>query len=89
MVIWSSGHLVIWSFGHLRGGFLILDEPTEGIQPNDVHQIGDAILALNQPSTKGNTDTTSSVVDEIVEAIVKVNQDWGVTVLLVDAHLRV
>lgn len=28
--------------------FLILDEPTEGIQPNIVHEIGDVILNLNQ-----------------------------------------
>ncbi len=27
---------------------LILDEPTEGIQPNVVHEIGDVILALNR-----------------------------------------
>lgn len=27
---------------------LILDEPTEGIQPNIVHQIGDILLALNE-----------------------------------------
>ena len=27
---------------------LILDEPTEGIQPNIVHEIGDIILRLNQ-----------------------------------------
>ena len=26
---------------------LILDEPTEGIQPNIVHEIGDVILRLN------------------------------------------
>ena len=26
---------------------LILDEPTEGIQPNIVHEIGDIILRLN------------------------------------------
>jgi urea transport system ATP-binding protein len=29
---------------------LILDEPTEGIQPNIVHEIGDVILRLNQES---------------------------------------
>ena len=29
---------------------LILDEPTEGIQPNIVHEIGDIILRLNQES---------------------------------------
>ena len=28
--------------------FLILDEPTEGIQPNVVHEIGDVILRLNE-----------------------------------------
>jgi len=27
---------------------LILDEPTEGIQPNLVHQIGDVLIALNR-----------------------------------------
>ena len=27
---------------------LILDEPTEGIQPNIVHEIGDIIRKLNQ-----------------------------------------
>jgi len=27
---------------------LILDEPTEGIQPNIVHEIGDIILKLNR-----------------------------------------
>ena len=32
----------------LRPRLLILDEPTEGIQPNVVRQIGDVILDLNQ-----------------------------------------
>ena len=27
---------------------MILDEPTEGIQPNIVHEIGDIIIRLNQ-----------------------------------------
>ncbi len=31
----------------LEPRLLILDEPTEGIQPNIVHEIGDAILRLN------------------------------------------
>jgi len=31
----------------LEPKLLILDEPTEGIQPNIVHEIGDIILALN------------------------------------------
>ena len=29
---------------------LILDEPTEGIQPNIAHEIGDILLRLNQES---------------------------------------
>ncbi len=32
----------------LEPSLLILDEPTEGIQPNLVHQIGDILLALNR-----------------------------------------
>jgi urea transport system ATP-binding protein len=32
----------------LNPALLILDEPTEGIQPNIVHEIGDIILRLNQ-----------------------------------------
>ncbi|MEO8482675.1 MAG: urea ABC transporter ATP-binding subunit UrtE [Acidobacteriota bacterium] len=32
----------------LEPSLLILDEPTEGIQPNIVHEIGDVLLRLNQ-----------------------------------------
>jgi urea transport system ATP-binding protein len=46
----------------LEPSLLILDEPTEGIQPNIVHEIGDVILRLNQ--------------------------EKGVTVLLVEQQLR-
>ncbi len=34
----------------LEPSVLILDEPTEGIQPNIVHEIGDIILKLNEES---------------------------------------
>ena len=34
----------------LEPTLLILDEPTEGIQPNIVHEIGDVILSLNRDS---------------------------------------
>jgi urea transport system ATP-binding protein len=34
----------------LEPKLLILDEPTEGIQPNIVHEIGDIILRLNRES---------------------------------------
>jgi urea transport system ATP-binding protein len=32
----------------IEPSLLILDEPTEGIQPNIVHEIGDIILKLNE-----------------------------------------
>jgi urea transport system ATP-binding protein len=32
----------------LEPSLLILDEPTEGIQPNIVHEIGDVVLRLNR-----------------------------------------
>ena len=32
----------------LEPKLLILDEPTEGIQPNIVHEIGDIIMRLNK-----------------------------------------
>jgi urea transport system ATP-binding protein len=32
----------------LQPSLLILDEPTEGIQPNLVHEIGDVLLRLNR-----------------------------------------
>ncbi len=32
----------------LNPTLLILDEPTEGIQPNVVHEIGDVLLRLNR-----------------------------------------
>ena len=35
----------------LQPKLLILDEPTEGIQPNIVHEIGDIILKLNSESS--------------------------------------
>jgi urea transport system ATP-binding protein len=60
--------------------FLILDEPTEGIQPNIVHEIGDVIMQLNrQPQ--------SNVVQEILDAIQRLNRQEGMTVLLVEQKL--
>ena len=41
-------HLAIGRALVIDPKLLILDEPTEGIQPNIVHEIGDIILRLNQ-----------------------------------------
>ena len=47
----SGGQQQQLAFGRalvLEPKLLILDEPTEGIQPNIVHEIGDIVLKLNQ-----------------------------------------
>ena len=47
----SGGQLQQLAIGRaltLNPKLLILDEPTEGIQPNIVHEIGDIIIRLNQ-----------------------------------------
>ena len=46
----------------LNPGLLILDEPTEGIQPN--------------------------IVDDITKVIRRLNQEWGLTVLVVEQKLH-
>jgi len=49
----SGGQQQQLAFGRaliIEPKFLILDEPTEGIQPNIVHEIGDVILRLNKDS---------------------------------------
>jgi len=70
----------------LRPKLLILDEPTEGIQPNIVSEIGDVIVRLNRARGKEThfERREPSVADEIRDAIVRVNREMGVTVLLVE-----
>jgi urea transport system ATP-binding protein len=66
---------------------LILDEPTEGIQPNIVSDIGDVIIRLNRgrnlPTPPMNVEETG----EVHTAIKRINQELGVTVLLVEQKL--
>jgi len=62
----------------INPNFLILDEPTEGIQPNIVREIGDIISRLNREP---------DVADEINEAIGRINKEMGITVLLVEQKL--
>ncbi|MEE9345086.1 MAG: ABC transporter ATP-binding protein [Methylococcales bacterium] len=65
---------------------LILDEPTEGIQPNIVSEIGDVIMRLNR--AKGiATPIATETKAEIHDAIGRINQELGVTVLLVEQKL--
>ncbi|MEE9344816.1 MAG: ATP-binding cassette domain-containing protein, partial [Methylococcales bacterium] len=70
----------------LNPKLLILDEPTEGIQPNIVSEIGDVIMRLNR--AKGiATPITTETKAEIHDAIGRINQELGVTVLLVEQKL--
>jgi urea transport system ATP-binding protein len=68
---------------------LILDEPTEGIQPNIVSEIGDVIIRLNKmrgiPTPLLKTGETGR--DEVREGIIKIKQELGVTILIVEQKL--
>lgn len=70
----------------LNPRLLILDEPTEGIQPNIVSEIGDVIIRLNksrgQPVAVPKPET-----GEIHQAIDRIHKELGVTVLLVEQKL--
>jgi urea transport system ATP-binding protein len=65
---------------------LILDEPTEGIQPNVVSEIGDVIVRLNR-SRGIEPPPVSNTTDEIREGIIKIKKELGVTILLVEQKL--
>jgi urea transport system ATP-binding protein len=73
----------------LNPKLLILDEPTEGIQPNIVSEIGDVIIRLNRsrgistPLLKVGVEAK----DEVREGIVKIKNELGVTILLVEQKL--
>lgn len=69
----------------LNPKMLILDEPTEGIQPNIVSEIGDVILRLNR--AKGVSPPAMEIKAEIHDSIARIHQELGVTVLLVEQKL--
>ena len=71
----------------LNPQLLILDEPTEGIQPNIVSEIGDVIMRLNR--AKGITPAVTENKAVIHDAIGRINQELGVTVLLVEQKIAV
>jgi len=70
----------------LEPKLLIRDEPTEGIQPNVVREIGRVIRRLNQEQIN-QVREQASIVREIGAAIQRVNQEQGMTVLLVEQKL--
>jgi urea transport system ATP-binding protein len=67
---------------------LILDEPTEGIQPNIVSEIGDVISRLNRGLGKTPpAPVAGEPQHEIHAAVSRINRELGVTVLLVEQKL--
>lgn len=73
----------------LNPKLLILDEPTEGIQPNIVSEIGDVIIRLNR--AKGIPTpvlkTGDAAKDDVRDGIIKIKNELGVTILLVEQKL--
>ena len=68
---------------------LILDEPTEGIQPNIVSEIGDVIIRLNKARgiTTPLLKTGEDARDDVRDGIIKIKQELGVTILIVEQKL--
>ncbi|MBI5774112.1 MAG: ABC transporter ATP-binding protein [Verrucomicrobia bacterium] len=63
---------------------LLLDEPTEGIQPNIIDQIGETIKKLR---TRGLNDDDPKRVEEIGNAIKTLRQEGQIGILLVEQYL--
>src|SRR6185436_1356943 len=63
---------------------LLLDEPTEGIQPNNIDQIGETIKKLRSEGLAGNGH---DYVEEIGDAIKKLRKEGQIGILLVEQYL--
>ena len=63
---------------------LLLDEPTEGIQPNIIDQIGDTIKKLRN---EGLRRESQEQVEEIGDAIKQIKKDGQIGILLVEQYL--
>lgn len=63
---------------------LLLDEPTEGIQPNIIDQIGETIKRLRAHGLGGDE---SQGVEEIGDAIKKLRKEGQIGILLVEQNL--
>ena len=63
---------------------LLLDEPTEGIQPNIIDQIGETIKKLRNEGLVGDGH---KYVEEIGDAIKKLRQEGQIGILLVEQYL--
>ena len=65
---------------------ILLDEPTEGIQPNIIDQIGETIKKLRAHGLHGEADAEKRV-QEIGHAIKVLKKDGQIGILLVEQYL--
>ncbi len=65
---------------------LLLDEPTEGIQPNIIDQIGETIKKLRAHGLGGEPDAEKRV-EEIGDAIKLLKKEGQIGILLVEQYL--
>lgn len=68
-----------------RPKFLLLDEPTEGIQPNVIDQIGDTIKKLRDDGL--GREVADKAVAEIGGAIKELRKEGEIGILLVEQYL--
>lgn len=67
---------------------LILDEPTEGIQPSIIDQIGDTLKKLKAPAAPAETiDRAAKDVEAIKNAVQQLKQERALAILLVEQYV--
>lgn len=67
---------------------LLLDEPTEGIQPSIIDQIGDTLKKLKAPAAPANAiDQAGVAVAEIRNAVKELKKENALAILLVEQYV--
>jgi urea transport system ATP-binding protein len=67
---------------------LILDEPTEGIQPSIIDQIGDTLKKLKAPAAPAETlQRASDEVAQIRHAVQQLKEEHALAILLVEQYV--
>ncbi len=67
---------------------LILDEPTEGIQPSIIDQIGDTLKKLKAPkAAPEKLEEASQAVAQIIHAVKEIKKEQALAILLVEQYV--
>lgn len=71
-----------------RPKLLILDEPTEGIQPSIIDQIGDTLKKLKAPKAPADVfERAARDVEEIKQAVKQLSEEAALAILLVEQYV--